>query len=376
MAKVKKTSSTEQRIKSLVRQHGTPIAAISAEALLRQVKLFNKLLPRVHPYYAVKANPYPEIVRTFVKAGIGFDVASSGEIDLAMSCGATPDRLLFANTVKPSASIEYAKSKEVTTFTFDSEYELNKIARHAPGSRVLVRIKVPNVGSLVELSLKFGAEPADAIPLLIKAHKLGLKAAGVSFHVGSQCTEVGNFVDAIEMADIILRDARLKQLPLDTVDIGGGFPIRHFDEEQDYFGDMAATLRKELDRCFDQTVNIIAEPGRFMVGPTCTLVMRVIGKAIRENKHWYFLDDGVYGALSGMIQDHCKYQFKVFRKGETTISALAGPTCDSLDIITRGEDLPELDVGDVVYVENIGAYSTASSTAFNGIPPARVVFMP
>jgi ornithine decarboxylase len=260
--------------------------------------------------------------------------------------------------------------------TFDNEYELDKLAECAPGCRVLARIKVPNVGSVVELSLKFGTEPADALSLLIKAHQFGLKPAGVSFHVGSQCTHVENYIEALELASILFHDAHLKQLPLEILDIGGGFPIRHFDGEEEPFDRAAAIISREIDRLFEANVRIIAEPGRFLVGPAATLIMRVVGKAIRENKHWYYLDDGLYSGLSGMIFDHAKYEFKVTRNGRTQLSTLAGPTCDSLDIITRGEQLPELEIGDVVYVENIGAYSVASATCFNGLPPAKSIMVP
>jgi len=135
-------------------------------------------------------------------------------------------------------------------------------------------------------------------------------------------------------------------------------------------------LTRELDRLFDRHIRILAEPGRFFVGPAGTLVMGVIGKAIRENKHWYYLDDGLYGSLSGQVFDHCKYQFKFLRSGHTQLSTLAGPTCDSFDIIARGEDVPELQIGDVAYVENIGAYSLASATNFNGMPTAKVLMIP
>ena len=260
--------------------------------------------------------------------------------------------------------------------TFDSEYELDKIAEHHPGAKLLVRIKVPNVGSVVELSLKFGVEPADAVAFLIKAHKLGLDPVGISFHVGSQCTRVENYVDALEMAAIIVRDARLKQLPLEIVDIGGGFPIPQNHDEEDHFDRLARIIRKEIDRLFEANLRIIAEPGRFIAGPAATLLTRVVGKAIRENKHWYYLDDGLYGTLSGIVFDHARYAFKVLRRGQTRLSTLAGPTCDSFDIIARGQELPELDIGDIVYIENIGAYSTASATNFNGIPSAKVVMVP
>jgi ornithine decarboxylase len=212
--------------------------------------------------------------------------------------------------------------------------------------------------------------------LLIKAHKLGLRPAGVSFHVGSQCEHLENYIQALELVSILLRDAQLKQLPLEMLDIGGGFPICHFDSDEDLFDEMASVISREIERLFPPALRIIAEPGRFLVGPACTLLMRVVGKAIRDNKHWYYLDDGVYGGLSGMIFDHASYQFQVAKAGRRQLSTLAGPTCDSLDIIARGQELPELEIGDIVFVDNIGAYSVASATYFNGLAPPKVVMIP
>lgn len=369
-------TAKERRLRDLGRKHGTPLMVISRSVLREQLDRFRRVLPRVEPFFAIKANAHPEIIKTMVAGRASFDVASVAEMNQVLAAKAKPSQIIFANTVKPVESIAHAAKKGVTLMTFDSEYELAKIAEHAPGSRVLVRIKVPNIGSIVELSLKFGVDPADATSLMIKAYKLGLQPAGVSFHVGSQCTRVENYIEALEMASIIARDARLKQLPFEMVDIGGGFPIRHFDYEDDPFDRLAPMLAKELDRLFDANIRIIAEPGRFIVGPAATLMMSVIGKAIRENKLWYYLDDGVYGSLSGQVFDHCKYQFQYLRGGHTQLSTLAGPTCDSFDIIARGEDVPELQLGDVVYVENIGAYSLASATTFNGMPMAKVLMVP
>lgn len=363
----------KQLITNLVKKHGTPLFIISKSKLHEQVNNFKTSIPRVNPFYAVKANPRPEILKIFAQYGLGFDVASQKEIEIITNLGVEPSRMVFANTNKYPEVLKYAHKKGINLMTFDSEYELNKIAKYAPGAKVLVRIKVPNVGSMVELSIKFGVEPQDAIPLLIKAYKLGLKPFGVSFHVGSQCTKVENYIEAFELVSIILNDARLKQIPLEIVDIGGGFPIKHFDWEEDTFHHIAPLMNKELDRLFDKSVKIIAEPGRVLVGPACTLVMQIVGKSIRNNKHWYYLNDGLYGTLSGIIYDHCKYQYKVFKRGPTQISTLAGPTCDSLDVISFSEDLPELEFGDIIYVENIGAYSIATATNFNSLPLAKVV---
>jgi len=360
----------------LAKKHGTPLFIISHTLLLAQLARFRKFLPRVEPFYAVKANPNPEVIKTLAAQGCGFDVASPPEIEWSLNAGALPERLIFANTIKKPAAIQYAGRHRVYLMTFDSEYELNKIARFCPRAKVVIRIKVPNVGSVVELSLKFGVEPVDAIPLLVKAKKLGLEPAGISFHVGSQCLQGNNYLDALEIARMLLNEAQNRDLNLKLIDIGGGFPIRHFDTDPDWFAEIAPALNLEISRLFPDDIRIIAEPGRAIVGPAGFLLLSVIGKSIRNNKHWYYLDDGVYGALSGMIFDHCKYQFTALKRGPTQLTTLAGPTCDSLDIISTAEELPELEIGDLLYVSNIGAYSIAHATHFNGIPPAKTIFVP
>ncbi len=360
----------------LAKKHGTPLFIISRTLLLAQLNRFRKLLPRVEPFYAVKANPNPEVIKLLAQHGCGFDVASEPEIELVLAAGVKPERLIFANTIKRTEAIQFARRRGVNLMTFDSEYELAKIARYAPRARVLVRIKVPNVGSVVELSLKFGAEITDGVPYLLKARKLGLEPVGIAFHVGSQCTYGNNYLEALELAKMILNDADKKGLKLTIIDIGGGFPIRHFDSDEDWFAEMAPALNLELARLFDPEIRIIAEPGRVLIGPAGILVMSVIGKSIRNNKHWYYLDDGVYGALSGTIFDRCKYQFEALKKGSTQLTTLAGPTCDSLDIISPAEELPELELGDLVFARNIGAYSITHATSFNGIPPAKTVVVP
>lgn len=365
-----------ESLPKLAKRHGTPLFVISKTLLQAQVERFRQLLPRVEPYYAVKANACPELLKQLVRAGLGFDVASVQEIELLLSLGATPDRLLFANTMKRVQAVRFARQRGVTTMTFDSEYELQKIARHCPGARVMVRIKVPNVGSVVELSLKFGTDPGDAVPLLVRAKRMKLEPVGVSFHVGSQCTHGDNYLESFELAKIILNDAALKGVPLEMVDIGGGFPIRHFDTDEDWFKTMAPVLNLEIERLFPPSVRVIAEPGRAIAGPSCLLVTSVIGKSIRNDKRWYYLDDGVYGTLSGTVFDHAHYQFDTLRKGPPFLTTLAGPTCDSLDIISRTEEMPELAIGDLVFARNIGAYSIAHATRFNGIPPAKAVLVP
>jgi len=370
-----KTAKGARRIQRLARSEGTPLVLVSRAALRSQLRRFRKALPRVVPHYAIKANSHPEILKTMVAEGACFDVASAAEMKAVLAAGARPADIIFANTIKSPEALRLAGARGVDLMTFDSEYELDKIAEWAPGARVLVRIAVPNIGSVVELGLKFGVNPSDAISLLIKALRMGLRPAGVSFHVGSQCLRSENYIEALEIAAIIARDAQLKQLPFEILDIGGGFPVLTTGDDEDPFDRLAETLAGEIDRLFEPHVRVIAEPGRFIAGPAATLVTSVVGKAIRENKHWYYLDDGLYGTLSGQVFDHAEFEYKTLRQGRTRLCSLAGPTCDSFDIIARGVQMPELEVGDIVYVERIGAYSTASATTFNGMPPAKVVMV-
>jgi len=362
-----------KRIHRLVEMHGTPLMVIDRAHLIQEYQAFRKLLPRVRLFYAVKANPHPDVIKTFRDLGSCFDVASEGEIRNVLAQGVEPHRLILANTVKRPEALQFAQQAGVNFVTFDSEPELYKIAKHAPGCRVLARLKVPNLGSIVELSLKFGADPDQIVPMLMKAKTLGLQAEGVSFHVGSQCTDFDTYHRAFEMTASIVTEAKTRGLAIKVIDMGGGFPIRHFKNDTITVQAFARQMRQELDRLFPADIDIIAEPGRGLVGPAGMLITRVVGRSIRNNKNYYYLDDGVYGDFSGIVFDHCKYEFKTLKKTPKFISILAGPTCDSFDTIALSVELPEMDVGDVVYVPNIGAYSCASALTFNGIPPAKVI---
>jgi ornithine decarboxylase len=361
------------RIRSLVAWHGSPLLVLDRSVLVANYERFRRLLPRVRLYYAVKANPHPDVIRTFHELGGCFDVASEGELRHVLAQGVEPDRLILANTVKRPEALDFARQAGVDFMTFDSEAELYKIARYAPGSRVLARLKVGNAGSQVTLSLKFGADADQIVPMLQRARALGLRAEGISFHVGSQCTDYRNYRGAFETTAALIAEGLRLGLPLRTVDIGGGFPIRHLPGDRATLAGFGAQMRQDLDRLFPKEIDLIAEPGRALVGPAGLLITRVVGRSIRNNMNYYYLDDGVYGDFSGIIYDHCHYEFKTLKKTPKYLSILAGPTCDSVDTLAVNVELPELEVGDVVYVPNIGAYSCASAMPFNGIPPARVL---
>jgi ornithine decarboxylase len=370
-------SGTENLIRQMLRKYKTPFMIIRKSALEKQLTRFRKALPEVTPYYAIKANPHPRIVKFFADHGTSFDVASAAEMRLVMKQGVKPSRIIFANTIKSKEDLVSARKRRVKLMTFDNEPELYKIAESFPGAHVLVRLRVANRGSVVQLSLKFGAEPEQGFYLLRKAKSLGLVPKGVSFHVGSQSTNVENYLQALELTAGIFNEAKQNGMPLSIVDIGGGFPIQYFDNEIGInFERMASAIRKQMKELFPKSTEFIAEPGRFFAGPSGILVTQVVGRAFRDNKNFYYLNDGIYQDFSGMVFDHCKYEFKTLRRGQKYMSALAGPTCDSFDTLSTNEEIPELFVGDVVYVKNIGAYSCASAVPnFNGFEPARIILV-
>ncbi len=365
----------------LVKTHGSPLFVVDHRVLRENYTQFRKYLPRVQVYYAVKANSDPAIVETFYDAGASFDVASIAEFhavhELIKKLPAKQrqdfiwDRIIYANPIKAVETLqELDRYKPLVTY--DNHEEVLKIARHAPHSGLVLRLRVPNTGSMVELSSKFGALPGEAVDLIAFAHNNGLEVEGLSFHVGSQCTNVQNYVQALHLSASIFAESKSRGFALRLLDIGGGFPA-HYDETVPAFRRVARTINTELDRLFPREVEIVAEPGRFLVASAATAVSKIIGKAVRGGKLCYYLDDGVYHTYSGVIFDHLQYHLKSFKKAPTQICSVFGPTCDALDTISLAEQLPDLDLGEHVYAENIGAYSAASSTHFNGFPPATVV---
>jgi ornithine decarboxylase len=373
---------TKAHLQRLGREHGTPLFVVDHDALRRNYREFRKHLPRVQAYFAVKANALPEIVRTFYLEGASFDVASMPEFNIVYAniAGMPPkerqdwiwDKIIYANPNKPVETLrELNQYKPLVTF--DNAEELQKIRDHAPQAGVVLRVRVTNTGAMVELSSKFGAAPGEAVDLILHAQKLGLTCEGLSFHVGSQTTNFNNYVEALSLCANLFKEARDRgYAKMNLMDIGGGFPAR-YDESVKPFGELAKVINNELGRLFPKDIQILAEPGRFLVANAGYTVSKVIGKAMRDGKPSYYIDDGVYHSYSGVIFDHCKYPVRSFKKGPTRISAVYGPTCDALDVVSMAENLPELNRDDLVYSENIGAYSHASATHFNGFPPAKVV---
>jgi len=369
-------------LKKLAKEHGTPIFVVDHAQLRHNLAEFKRWLPRVQPYYAVKANPLPEIVSTLYQAGASFDVASLPEfLRVHENIKDLPDRarqdfiwdkIIYANPIKAIETL-VALDQYKPLVTYDNYAEIRKVRKYAPHAGLLLRLKVPNTGAMVELSSKFGAAPGEAVDLIAAAQNAGLTVEGLSFHVGSQTTNFQNYVQALQLAAGIFKEARSRGYKqMKQLDIGGGFPAP-YDANVKPLRELARILKTEIKRLFPKDVAVLAEPGRFLVATACTSVAAVIGQADRDGKRCYYINDGVYHTYSGIILDHCKYPVKAFKQGPTQICAVFGPTCDALDTLSLTDELPDLDLGDLVYSENIGAYSHASSTYFNGFPPAKVV---
>ena len=367
---------------TLADQHGTPLCILDHDIIRENYRTFKKHLPRVQCYYAVKANSTQQIIETLFKEGSSFDVASYNEFmqvyqyikhfDKKDKKHFVWDKIIFSNTIKDKITLSKIKQYKPLV-TYDNSDELKKIKKYCETAGLVVRLKVPDTGSQVEMSSKFGAEPADAQKLIQQAFDMGLKVEGISFHVGSQCTNFDNFTAALAITSEIFNDARKKGFNLNLVDIGGGFPVP-YDPQVPEFKVLAGLLNSEFKRLFPNDIEILAEPGRFIVATAASLVSEIIGKARRDGKVYYHINDGVYHTFSGVVYDHWIPNFGTFKEGEHEICAVVGPTCDSFDKITLSADLPAtLDVGDFLYTENIGAYSTASSTKFNGFDGAKII---
>ncbi len=370
------------RLQQLAKTHGTPLFVIDHDALRKAYRQFRKYLPRIQAYYAVKANPDPEIVRTLYREGASFDVASMPEFRIVHeNIKHLPpkerqdwiwDKIIYANPTKATETLEELNQYKPLV-TFDNFEEIQKIKQHAPNAGLVLRLKVPNTGAMVELSSKFGASPGEAVDLILAADQVGLTVEGISFHVGSQTTNFENYVQALNLSAGVFQEARARgYTKMNLLDIGGGFPAP-YDESVKPFRTLAKVINTELDRLFPKDIQVLAEPGRFLVAVAGSSVAKVIGKAVRDGKTCYYIDDGVYHTYSGVIFDHCKYPVRTFKKGATSICSVFGPTCDALDVVSMAENLPDLQRGDYVYSVNIGAYSHASATYFNGFPPAQVV---
>ncbi len=364
-----------QQIESLVAAHGSPLMIIDCDIIRDQYRALNKALPGVTLHFALKPLPHPAVVETLLQEGASFDLASSGEVDLVKSAGVPAEKTIHTHPIKRDADIQHALNYGCSVFIVDNINELEKFIPYQHQVEVLVRLSFRNEESYADLSKKFGCSPAKAIEIMQYARQLGIHIKGLSFHVGSQTAKPEKFVQAIASCQQIFHQVAELGLPaLSTIDIGGGFPfsynadIMHIDE-------FCAPIRDALAKLSD-TVRVIAEPGRFIVAPAVISVSSVMGQAERDGKTWYYLDDGIYGSYSGIIFDHGHYPLHALHdEGEGLPSVLAGPTCDSIDVISEDILLPKLNNGDLIIGRMMGAYTSVTATEFNFFRKAEIVVL-
>jgi ornithine decarboxylase len=361
------------QLRALAARHGTPLLVVDCDVVRRQYQALRRALPRVDLYYALKPLPHPAVVTTLAAAGAGFDVATTGELRLVRKAGVSAERCIHTHPIKSDGEIRAALRFGIRTFVVDNPDELQKFRRHRRRVELLLRVSFRDPTAVVDLSRKFGCEPAAVPRLLEIAGELGLRVRGLSFHVGSQVGDPAKYVEAIGVCRELIEQARTGGLgTLDVLDIGGGFPIG-YRREPVSIGEFCKPIRQALPR-LPRDLRVIAEPGRFIAGPAGTSVARVVGRAQREGRWWYYLDDGVYGCYSGQLYDHATYPIEVLdREGPQHPSVLAGPTCDSIDVVREDVPLPELQVGDLVVGRLMGAYTWATATEFNFYPRPQVV---
>ena len=360
----------------------------------RQHLRWQRGLPRVIPHYAVKCNPDPRVLELLAQLGTGFDCASKAEIQAVLNAGVSPERIIYANPCKAANHIRFAGSNAVHATTFDNAEELHKIARINPDAQLYLRILTDDSGALCQLGLKYGAPLNTTVSLLSLARELGLQVVGVSFHVGSGSSDPYAFVDAVHRARKVFDEAEALGFHMHTLDIGGGFGHANFEQ-------FAALLGPAIDANFDDSIRVIAEPGRYYVASAFTLAVNVMARrtvypdshdaplpGTTSNNFMYYVNDGVYGSFNCIMFDHQHPQAKVLsHKGrlhyelavpqkQRVRCSIWGPTCDSLDCIDGEAYLPfVLDVGDWLYFNDMGAYTRCAASTFNGFDLSEVIYV-
>ncbi len=347
-----------------------PFLILDTAIVREKVRRFRAAMPRVRPHYAVKANPDRRVLKTLEQESAGFEIASPAELDQLLALGVPPAEVFYSNPVKAREWIVQAAAKGVEWYVIDSVDELHRVHEVKPDAKQYLRIAAPNIGSDWPLAGKFGASVTEAREIVAAAAKLGADLAGVTFHVGSQCRNPENWRVGIEKARTVF-DAMLKAgLKPRLLDIGGGFPVRHVKPIPSI--EMIGEVVNRALEAFPEEIQVIAEPGRYLVSDAGYFVCRVLGTATRAGKRWMHWDAGLFGGIIETTEG-LRYKIRSDRSGPDVEWTVAGPTCDSVDVILRDEPLPsDLQAGDFVYIRNAGAYTTAYASQFNGFPLPEV----
>ncbi|MCX7776323.1 MAG: type III PLP-dependent enzyme [Spirochaetaceae bacterium] len=374
-----------ERIREFARDKETPCLILDLEVIRRNYENLRTYLPYATVYYAVKANPDDAVISLLRDLGSCFDVASVYELDQLLRLGVTPDRMSYGNTIKKEKDIAYFYEKGIRLFVTDSMQDLDKISRAAPGSKVFFRLLTEGLGADWPLSKKFGSHPDMARQLIKTAVRFGLEPYGISFHPGSQQRDVGQWSSALTQVAQLFNWARNElKVDLRMINMGGGFPANYI-EPTESIQQYAEDIKRFLDNSFGQEwpEKIIIEPGRSMAGDAGVIVTEIVNiarKSLHEHKQWVFLDIGRFGGLIETLDEAIKYPIFFEGKGKAEPIILAGPTCDSMDIMYEKTPyfMPSsARIGDRVYILSTGAYTQSySSVYFNGFPPLRSYILP
>lgn len=364
---------SDSAIREIAETHRAPVLALDCEVVRQQYADLQQALPEVGFYYAIKCFPNTDIVRTLNALGAGFDVATSGEIEMLRELHINPRACIHTHPIKSRRDIHDALRFGCTTFVVDNRDELLKFRSFGHRVGLILRVGFRSADAKVDLSRKFGCTPEEAPQLLALARDLGIRVKGLSFHVGSQSAKPDTHVAAIQRCVAIMREEHAQGGDMNLLDIGGGFPVSYL-EPVPHIVEYCKPIREAL-KAIPEGTEVIAEPGRFLVAPAAMSIAKVIGKARRDGRWWYYLDDGVYGCYSGLIYDHAQYPIRSLKQGPTIDCTLVGPTCDSIDVVAESIQLPELEIGDVVVGEVMGAYTAATATDFNSLPRSEILVL-
>jgi ornithine decarboxylase len=364
--------------------HATPFLICDGATIERRYGDLCDLLPGLRLFYAVKSNPMSQVVDTLARLGSGFEVASIYELEAVAAAGVDPADVLFSNPVKPAAHIAEAAAAGLYRFAFDSEGELRKLAANAPGSSVYVRLRVDDQASVFPLSRKFGTTTDDAVRLLVLARELGLVPYGLTFHVGSQCTDPLAWVRAIERCGAVMSELARSGIRLEMLDLGGGIPARYVAPVP-ALTSIAGAIEHGLRALPYRPRLLAAEPGRSLVAESAVMVATVIGLEMRGDERWAYLDVGGYNGMMEAVQTGGRWPFPILTSrsdagdpsaGAKVRTTITGPSCDSSDTMFYGVPLPaSLAAGDRLYIGSAGAYTTSYASSFNGFPPPATLFL-
>ncbi|EOG9063251.1 type III PLP-dependent enzyme [Vibrio fluvialis] len=360
-------------IESSVEQFGAPLLMLDCDIIRQQYRALSAALPNVTLHFALKPLPHPVVVRTLLQEGASFDLATTGEVELVAQEGVPAERTIHTHPIKRDADIRDALAYGCNVFVVDNLNELAKFKAYRDDVELLVRLSFRNSEAFADLSKKFGCSAEQALTIIKMAKEWNIRIKGLSFHVGSQTTNPQKYVEAIHTCKEVMEQVVERGLPaLSTLDIGGGFPVNYTKQVMPI--DQFCVPINEALAELPETVQVIAEPGRFIVAQSMMSVASVMGQAERDGQTWYYLDDGVYGSFSGLIFDDAQYPLVTLKQeGEYAPSVLAGPTCDSIDVIAENILLPKLDNGDLIIGRMMGAYTSATATDFNFFKRAQTV---